>query len=71
VTVGFNPFSLDLSGLHLQPADRELVIHHLQSNKQATLASEAGITERRLEDYVVYGLIDYDDIDYEAHAELL
>ncbi|WP_295885008.1 DEAD/DEAH box helicase family protein [uncultured Thiohalocapsa sp.] len=71
VTVGFRPFKLDLSGLSLQPADRELMIHHLQSNDRHTLASEAGITERRLEDYVVFGLLDYDDIDYEAHAELL
>jgi len=71
VTVGFHPFTLDLSGLHLQPADRELVIHHLQSNAQETLTSGAGIVERRLEDYVVYSLVDYDDIDYDAHAELL
>jgi type III restriction enzyme len=71
VTVGFHPFSLDLSGLHLQPADRELVIHHLHSHDQETLGSEAGITEGRLEDYVVYSLLDYDDIDYQAHAELL
>ncbi len=71
VTVGFNPFSLDLSGLHLQPANRELVIHHLHSNEQETLASEVGITERRLEDYIVYGLVDYDDIDYHTHADLL
>jgi type III restriction enzyme len=39
VTVGFDPFSLDLSGLHLQPTDRELVIHHLHSNTQETLLS--------------------------------
>ncbi len=71
VTVGFHPFKLDLSGLRLQPADRELVIQMLQSNRRYTLASEGGITERRLEDYVVSGLIDYDDIDYDAHAELL
>jgi type III restriction enzyme len=60
-----------MSGLHLQPAERELVIHHLHSHDQETLGSEAGITEGRLEDYVVYSLVDYDDIDYEAHAELL
>ena len=71
VTVGFHPFILDLSGLHLQPADRELVIHHLRSNLQEILASEAGIAERRLEDYVVFSLVDYDDIDYDAHAERL
>jgi len=71
VTVGFHPFALDLSGLHLQPADRELVIHRLRTNEQETLASQVGIVERRLEDYVVYALVDYDDIDYATHADLL
>ncbi len=71
VTVGFNPFTLDLSGLHLQPVDRELIIQNLRTNEQETLASEVGITEQRLEDYVVYTLVDYDDIDYAAHADLL
>ena len=71
VTVGFHPFMLDVSGLHLQPADRELVIHNLHTNEQEILASEIGITERRLEDYIVYALVDHDDIDYVAHADLL
>ena len=71
VTVGFDPFTLDVSGLHLQPADRELIIQNLRTNEQETLASEVGITERRLEDYIVYALVDYDDIDYIAHADLL
>lgn len=43
----------------------------MRTNEQETLASEAGITERRLEDYIVYALVDYDDIDYSAHADLL
>jgi len=71
VTVGFQPFTLDVSGLYLQPAERELVIHNLRTNEQDSLASEVGITEQRLEDYIVYALIDFDDIDYMAHAELL
>lgn len=71
VTVGFHPFTLDVSGLHLQPADRELVIHNLHTNEQEILASEIGITERRLEDYIVYALVDHDDIDYVTHADLL
>ncbi len=71
VTVGFDPFTLDVSGLHLQPVDRELIIQKLRTNEQETLASEAGITERRLEDYIVYALVDYDDIDYMTHADLL
>lgn len=71
VTVGFHPFTLDVAGLHLQPADRELIIQHLRTNEQETLSSEVGITERRLEDYAVYALVDFDDIDYTIHAELL
>jgi type III restriction enzyme len=71
VTVGFRPFTLDVNGLRLQPSDRELVIHNLRTNEQDSLAAEVGITEQRLEDYIVYALVDYDDIDYFAHAELL
>lgn len=71
VTVGFEPFTLDMSGLNLQPADRELVIQNLRTNEQETLASEVGITEKRLEDYIVYALVDFDDIDYHSQADLL
>lgn len=71
VTVGFRPFTLDVNGLRLQPSDRELVIHNLRTNEQDSLAAEVGITEQRLEDYIVYALVDFDDIDYFAHAELL
>jgi type III restriction enzyme len=62
---------VDVSGLHLQPADRELIIQKLRTTEQETLASEVGITERRLEDYIVYALVDFDDIDYATHAGLL
>jgi len=71
ITVGFKPFTLDMSGLNLQPADRELVIQNLRTNEQETLASEVGITEQRLEDYIVYSLVDFDDIDYHSQADLL
>lgn len=71
VTVGFRPFTLDVNGLHLQPTDRELVIHNLHTNEQDSLSAEVGIIEQRLEDYIVYALIDFDDIDYLAHADLL
>ncbi len=71
VTTGFDPFTLDTSGLNLQPPSRELIIQKLRTNEQETLASEVGITEKRLEDYIVYALVDFDDIDYQAHADLL
>lgn len=71
VTSGFHPFKLDVSGLHLQPKDRSLVGQDLRTHKQFTLSAQGGRTERRLEDYIVHALIDFDDIDYTVHAGLL
>jgi type III restriction enzyme len=71
VTSGFHPFTLDVSQLHLQPGEREIVGQMLRTNEQFTLAAEVGLKEQRPEDYIVHALVDFDDIDYFAHAELL
>lgn len=71
VTTGFHPFTLNVSQLHLQPGEREIVIHHLHSNEQEVLSVEIGLKERRLEDYIVHALADFEDIDYFTQAELL
>jgi type III restriction enzyme len=71
VSSGFHPFTLDVAGLHLQPKDRSLVGQDLRTHKQFTLSAQGGRTERRLEDYIVHALIDFDDIDYTVHASLL
>jgi type III restriction enzyme len=71
VTTGFNPFKLDVSSLHLQPSKREIVGQMLRSNEQFTLASELGLRESRPENYIVHALVDFDDIDYFTHADLL
>jgi type III restriction enzyme len=69
---GFHPFSLDTSGVHYQPVDRDLLIQHLRTHQQETISfSGSQHQERRLEDYLVRGLIDYDDIAYDDHADLL
>lgn len=36
-----------------------------------TLAAEIGLKEHRPEDYIVHALVDFDDIDYFTHADLL
>ncbi len=71
VTTGFRPFSLDVSQLRLQPGEREIVGQMLRTNEQFTLASEIGLKEQRPEDYIVHALVDFDDIDYFTHADLL
>ena len=71
VTSGFKPFTLDVAGLHLQPKDRSLVGQTLRTHEQFTLSAQSGRTKRRLEDYIVHTLIDFDDLDYNTHASLL
>ncbi len=71
VTTGFHPFTLDIDQLHLQPGEREIVGQMLRTNEQFTLASEVGLKENRPEDYIVHALVDFDDIDYFTHADLL
>lgn len=71
VTTGFRPFTLDVGQLHLQPGEREIVGQNLRTNEQFTLAAEVGLKEQRPEDYIVHALIDFDDIDYFTHADLL
>jgi len=71
VTTGFHPFTLDVSQLHLQPGEREIVGQMLRTNEQFTLVAEVGLKEQRPEDYIVHALVDFDDIDYFTHANLL
>jgi type III restriction enzyme len=72
VSSGFHPFSLDTSGVHYQPVDRDLLIQHLRTHQQEILSfSGSQHREQRLEDYLLRGLIDYDDISYDDHADLL
>jgi len=71
-TSGFKPFTLDCKAIRLQPVSQEILIQHLQSNERFRLRSgDAVIPESRLEDYLVRGLMDFDDINYDEHAELL
>ena len=71
VSSGFHPFTLDTSGLHLQPGEREILIQNLHTNAQSSLAAGLGIKEKRPEDYIVHALMDFDDIDYFSQSELL
>lgn len=72
VTSGFHPFALDASAIHYQPVERDILIQHLRTHEQQTLAALGqGQTEPRVEDYLVRTLIDFDDISYDHHADLL
>ena len=72
VKYGFKSFDLELDTLKYPAVSEELWIQHLRTNQLEFLAVGRGDTEEvRLEDYVVSGLVDFDDISYDDHADLL
>ena len=72
VQVGYADFDLDLSNVKLQPVTQDILIQHLRTHEQHRLVDGTGIVEEdRPENYLVRGLIDFNDICYDDHAELL
>ncbi|TBA18766.1 DEAD/DEAH box helicase family protein [Rhizobium ruizarguesonis] len=72
VSFGFRPFKLDLGSWNYQPLARELLVQVLRTERQTIISGEeGGDVPARLEDYLVAKLIDFDEIDYDAHAGLL
>ena len=71
-TSGFKPFKLEVASMRYAPISDELWVQYLRTHEQEVVTlSRGGIEEARLEDYVVAGLVDFDDISYDAHADLL
>jgi type III restriction enzyme len=72
VTVGYQDFDLDCSSFRQPPAEKDLLVQHLMNNQRFKIVSGDGVVvEKNLEDYIVRGLIDKDDINYDEQAELL
>lgn len=72
VRSGFKPFQLALKTLNYPAPSEELWIQHLRTAQLEVLGvGKGGIEEERLEDYVVSGLVDFDDVAYDDHADLL
>jgi len=72
VTCRYEEFDLDVRNINLQPVAQDILIQHLHENQRYRLQDGSGIvTEKRPEDYLVRGLIDFDDINYDEHSGLL
>lgn len=72
VKTGFRTFALDLKALNYPAVSDDLWIQHLRTRHLEILAlGNIGINKERLEDYVVSGLMDFDDISYDDHSDLL
>jgi type III restriction enzyme len=72
VRSGFKRFALELDALRYPAPDEDLWIQYLRTGGTEVVGlGRGGIEEARLEDYVVSGLVDFDDIAYDNHADLL
>ncbi len=72
VRCGFKPFKLNLGSLKYPAPSEELFAQHLRTNVREIIAlGKANDHEARPEDYVVSGLVDFDDVSYDDHADLL
>ena len=72
VKSGFKPFRLKLDALKYPAVDEDLWVRYLRTGGSEVVAlGRGGIDEARLEDYVVSGLVDFNDVSYDVHADLL
>jgi type III restriction enzyme len=71
VKSGYKLFKLDLSKMNFQPQDMALVGQGLKTGKQVLYGQSSTVLESQLENYIVRELINYDDVDYDQHAELI
>ncbi|MGE4056549.1 MAG: type III restriction endonuclease subunit R, partial [Vicinamibacterales bacterium] len=72
VRSGFKPCTLDLSGLRYQAPEDDLFLQYLRTNAVQVLSlGPRAAADERLEDHIVWGLIDFDDVAYDTHADLL
>jgi type III restriction enzyme len=72
VKSGFRLFTLAPSRMRYEAPDETLWAAHLRTGQVDRIGPGPGtIEEQGLEDYVVSGLIDFDDIAYDEHTDLL
>lgn len=73
VTFRFEDFDLqNLEAINVQPIEDGLIIQSLRTEARTYLAKAVGDPrESRMEDYLVRYLIERNEIDYDAHADLL
>lgn len=72
VSFGFKSFELDLKHWNHQPLSKELLIQVLRTEKTQSITGDAHDEyQERLENYIVAKLMDFPEIDYDSHAEVL
>jgi len=69
---GFRPFALKLDSLNYPPVSEDLWVQFLRTGEGMAVTPARGQSEEpRTENYIVRCLMDFDDIAYDEHADLL
>lgn len=69
---GFDDFDLDVAHTAFQPVSQDILLAYLRTDERERLNADVAFhKEKRLEDYIVRKLWDYDDISYDDQADLL
>lgn len=74
ISWGYYDFDLDCSAIpKLQPVAENILIEHLRTHERELLRIKKDVreAEEHLENYIVFHLMDYPNISYDDHAELL
>lgn len=72
VRTGFHDFDLNTDSINQQPVDQNILIQHLRTSERELLKAQGSlVSEERIEDYIVRNLVDFEDISYEDHADIL
>ncbi|MBI5437632.1 MAG: hypothetical protein HY936_01530 [Nitrosomonadales bacterium] len=72
VKAGFKPFTLRLDTLKYPAVSDDLWIQHLRTGQRDEVTlGVGGFEEKRIEDYVVSGLMGFDAVSYDDQADLL
>lgn len=69
---GFKAFTLELAAINYAPPGDDLWLQYLRDGHSVVVGlGPGGIDEQRLENFVVMGLIDFDDVSYDVNADVL
>ncbi|MGC9945639.1 MAG: hypothetical protein ABSF64_04530 [Bryobacteraceae bacterium] len=69
---GYDDFDLDVAHIAFQPVSRDILLAYLRTDERELLNADVAFKkEKRLEDYLVRNLWDYNDISYDDQADLL
>jgi type III restriction enzyme len=69
---GYDDFDLDVAHIAFQPVSQDILLAYLRTDERERLNADVAFKkEKRLEDYIVRNLWDYNDISYDDQADLL